>query len=73
MAVIREDDRGLFVRAGGYRGRPGGVLGYDHALDMSDGGLKAGDRVKARHISQSPLIKLRLDDGRVLFWYTRDA
>lgn len=68
-ALVREDGRGLFVRAGGYVARPGDVSGYAHAYTMSDGGLKAGDRVKAHHISQTPLTKLTLDDGRIIHWH----
>jgi hypothetical protein len=70
MSVIHGDVRGLCVIAGGYKARPGGVTGYDHAYDMSDGGLKIGDRVKARHVSGAPLIRITLADGRKLHWHT---
>lgn len=71
LTLVRSDERGLFVRAGGYVARPGGVRGYDHAYNMSDGGLRTGDHVKAHHIAGSPIVKLRLSDGTVLHWYTR--
>lgn len=69
MARVREDERGIFVIQNGLRFRPGPVNGYAHAYDMSDGGIKKGDMVKARHVSQSMLVRIRLDDGRVLHWY----
>jgi hypothetical protein len=70
MSVIRMDEKGLFVIAGGYKARPGAVTGYDHAYDMSAGGLSPGDKVKARHVSQTPLIRITLPDGRKLHWHT---
>jgi hypothetical protein len=70
MSLIRQDALGLFVIAGGYKARPGPVRGYDHAYDMSDGGLKAGDRPVARHIAGTPLIRITLADGRKLVWHT---
>lgn len=70
MSKIRQDDAGLYVVAGGYIGRPGNVRGYSHTYDMSDGNLKSGDTVKARHVAGEPLIKLKLDNGQVLRWYT---
>lgn len=69
MTLVRKDGRGLFVRAGGYIARPGNVAGYSHAYNMSDGGLKAGDRVKAHHKAQTPLTRITLDDDRVLHWH----
>lgn len=72
MSVIRQDAKGLYVIAGGYTGRPGGVGGYDHAMRMDDGGLKKGDRVKAAHVAGNPLIRIKLENGVKLYWYTRD-
>ena len=66
--LVRSDNLGLFVRAGGYVARPGDVTGYSHAYDQSDGGLKAGDYVKAYHLSGSPLTQITLSDGRKLVW-----
>lgn len=70
LALVRSDDAGLYVRAGGYTARPGNITGYDHAYRMDDGGLKAGDRVAARHIAQTPLVQLKLEDGSMLRWHT---
>jgi hypothetical protein len=72
MSTVRSDENGLFIQAGGYFGRRGGVAGYDHALKMGDGGLKAGDKVKAVHVSQSPLIRITLENGQKLHWHTDD-
>lgn len=66
---VRKDDKGLYVIAGGYVARPGEVAGYAHAYDMSDGGLREGDRVKARHVSQTPLTEITPEDGKKLRWY----
>lgn len=68
--LIREDAKGLYVKnnRGDSDYRPGDVNGYAHAFDMSDGGLKKGDKPKADHVSGSPLLRIRLDDGRVLYW-----
>jgi hypothetical protein len=52
---VREDEHGIYVVTNGEKYRPGGIPGYDHAYDMSDMGLKKGDRVWARHRAQSPL------------------
>lgn len=69
MSVIRQDSHGLFVIAGGYCARPGAVGGYSHAYNMTDGGLKAGDMVRARHIAGTPLIKLKLSPDVQLAWH----
>lgn len=69
MSVVRFDTKGLLVIAGGYRARPGDVAGYSHVYDMSDGGLKVGQHVKARHVAGTPLTKIKLSDGRVLHWH----
>jgi len=69
MSVIRSDAHGLFVVAGGYCARPGAVGGYSHAYNMSAGGLKARDMVRAHHVAGSPLIKIKTHDGTVLHWH----
>lgn len=69
LALIREDELGLYVIAGGYIGRPGDVPGYSHALPMTSGGVKTGDKVKARHVASNPLIKLITPEG-LRWWYT---
>ena len=68
MSRIREDQFGIYIRLNGSRHRPGDVTGYSHAYDMDAGGLKTGDSVKAVNVGQSPLIKITLDNGRVLRW-----
>ena len=69
MALVREDLHGIYVQAGGYYARPGGVRGYMHAYDMSNGGLVKGMKVKAKHMGGSPIIKLTLADGTHRYWY----
>lgn len=68
MSLVREDEKGLYIILNGQKRRPGSVAGMDHVYDMSDGGLKAGDKVEAHHISQSDHIKIKLDNGRELVW-----
>lgn len=66
--LVQEDSKGLYLVAGGYKSRPGPEVGYSHAFDMSDGGLKAGMKVHAHHVSQSPYNRITLADGRKLVW-----
>lgn len=71
---ICKDAKGLYITGRGLGlerpYRPGNVSGYEVAYDMSDGGLKEGDNPKTRHIPYAPLIKIQLEDGRVLHWAT---
>lgn len=69
MTVVREDADGLYVKAGGYIARPGAVRGYSHAYRMDDGGLKAGDTVKARHSAGTELTIVTLPDGSKTRWH----
>lgn len=69
MALVRADERGLYVRAGGYVARPGEVSGYAHAYDMSAGNLHAGDFVQARHVAQTPLTRITLANGERIYWH----
>jgi hypothetical protein len=69
MALVRRDQRGLFVIAGGYVARPGAVRGYEHALRMDAAGLREGDKVRARHMASSPLTKVVLGDGQTVYWH----
>lgn len=69
LATVREDKDGIYINTGGYRFRPGGVRGYDHAYDMSDGGLTKGDKIKAAHIGGSPLCRIRLIDN-TYYWHS---
>jgi hypothetical protein len=48
--------------------RPGDVNGWSHAYDQSDGRLQEGMKVKSRHMTGAPGVKITLDDGRVLVW-----
>lgn len=52
MPRIRQDDLGLYVAAGGYRGRP-----------INDTAFNLGDEVKARHRNQSTVVIVRSMDG----------
>lgn len=67
-SLVREDEHGIFIRTGGYVFRPGAAGGFDAVRDMSTGGLKVGDHVKARHVASSEFCRIRLDDGRTLHW-----
>lgn len=66
--TVRGDKKGIFVYVNGERYRPGAVSGFSHAYDMSDAGLKIGDRVIARRVAQTPLAKVVHGD-RVLHWH----
>lgn len=66
--TVRGDEKGIFVYVNGGRYRPGAVSGVSRAYDMSDGGLKIGDRVVVRHVAQTPLAKIVHGD-RVLHWH----
>lgn len=65
---VQNDEKGLYVRTGGYVFRPGATRSYSHAIRMDDAGLMAGDRVKARHKGGTPLAKLTLMDGTTTYW-----
>lgn len=67
---IRKDDRGLYItgRDGKDHYRPGDINGYSHVHDMSDGGLKAGDNPRTRHVSGAPLIMITLPSGDFVWW-----
>jgi hypothetical protein len=69
MALVRKDEQGLFVICDGVIARPGNVRGYDHALRMDGGGLAAGEKIRCRQLSGSPLVKLKLPDGTFVFWH----
>lgn len=66
---VREDAQGLFVRADGRLFRPGHVNGLPRA-DMTDGGLRLGDEIKARHVSGTTRCRVTKADGSELFWHT---
>lgn len=68
MTKVRQDTKGLYVKKDGAKARPGNVVGYDHAFDMSDGGLVVGDFVKTSHPA-GPITYLTLEDGHRLAWY----
>lgn len=68
MALVKEDEKGLFIQAGGYIARPGPIAGWMHAVKMDDGGLKKGDHVKARHKSGTPLNVITLKNNEKRYW-----
>lgn len=68
QSLVRSDENGIYIKTGGHKFRPGAVNGYYHAYRMDDGNLKAGDKVKARHIGGSPLAKLTLADDTITRW-----
>lgn len=68
MRLIREDEEGIYILLGDSRHRPGDISGYSHAYRMDSGGLTAGMKVKARHVSQTELMKLTLEDGTHRYW-----
>lgn len=67
---IRQDEKGLYIKGPYDLYRPGNVPGYDHVYNMSDTGLKAGDNLKTGYVAGTPLIKITLADGTVLYWAT---
>ena len=73
MALVREDDRGLYVISSGVTARPGAIRGYGHAYRMDDGGLAKGNKVNARHVGGTPMVRLKLPDGTVTRWYCQDS
>lgn len=73
MALVREDDEGLYIISGGVTARPGAVRGYGHAYRMDDGGLVKGDKVNACHIAGTPMVRLKLPDGTVTRWFCQDS
>jgi hypothetical protein len=73
MALVREDDEGIYVISGGVKARPGAVLGYGHAYRMDDGGLSKGDKVAASHVGGTPMVRLKLPDGTVTRWFCQDS
>lgn len=65
LKLIRKDDHGLYVKAGGYIARPVDVpwmSGYRHIKGMigdpSKTKHKEGDKVKARHMNSTPLTRV---------------
>lgn len=68
MPKVHRDDYGIYIRCGGYKSRPGNVVGYSHIFRMDDGGLQEGDTVKARHISGTPNTRIKLNSGQVIYW-----
>ncbi len=67
---IRQDEKGLYIKGPFDLYRPGGVPGYDHVYDMSDGGLAVNDNPKTSYVAGTPLIKINLADNRLLYWAT---
>lgn len=67
---VRSDDKGIYVRTDGKVFRPGEINGYSHAYIMNDGGLSAGDPVKAHHMAGTPLCKITLANDIIIVWGT---
>jgi hypothetical protein len=75
LRTIREDAHGLYIRSGYYSPddrtakpfRPGPIM-HHPTMPSDDGGLKKGDKVEARFIGQTTLIRITLKDGRVVHW-----
>lgn len=70
MTLVREDEKGLYVIAGGVTARPGAVNGYGHAYRMDDGGLTKGDKVDAKHSSGTQMVRIKLPDGTITRWFS---
>lgn len=66
---VRSDENGVFVRTGGHLFRPGSVSGLVR-VDMSDGGLRAGDEVRAGHVGGTTRCKVTTPTGADLHWHT---
>lgn len=73
MTLIRSDIKGLFIKAGGYIFRPGEIAGLSHAVDTSDGNLKVGDKIKARHVAGTTYCRITLNNGSKIYWSTEYA
>lgn len=71
IRTIHNDAQGLYIKTNGSIYRPGPVVGFDRAYAMDDGHLKAGDKVQASHVAQSPLVRIRLAE-RQLMWHLDD-
>lgn len=70
--LVRKDDVGKYMKSMGQLYRPGGVIGYDHAFDMSGEGVEVGQHMTVHHMRGHPCIKIRLDDGNMRVWATVD-
>jgi hypothetical protein len=64
MSKVWEDEKGIYVRAGGYIARPGNVAGHDHGLRMDSAGLEKGDTVDARHVAGTQLTVIYPPKGK---------
>jgi hypothetical protein len=65
---IKQDEAGLFVKSGGAKYRPGDIVGWSHAYDMSRGGLNEGDVVNVTPLSGEEICTLTRLDGYKLRW-----
>lgn len=68
MSKICADSRGVFITTSA-RFRPGNVPPYSNDHRMDDGGLAVGDKVKARNVPNTPLVRIMCEDGSVLHWH----
>lgn len=58
MSVVQQDEKGIFVL----------FEGYFHAVNMDDGGLNKGDKIRASHRAGIPTIKIILSCGCIRIW-----
>lgn len=72
MAIVREDARGIYVIEGNKNWRPGGVPGFDHIHNMTEGELKKGDEVRI-HRPAGPLCRIVTPAGVVLRWHIKNC
>jgi hypothetical protein len=66
MAIVQEDDKGLFVTIDNCIARPGHAT-YAHITD--DGGLKKGDQVEAYLLPECSLVRLNISKDKHRTWY----
>ncbi len=71
MAKIRVDSRGVFILANGSCYRPFHPEGYRHI--HKDGSVfRAGQKVKAKALSGSPLLRVKLGDVTE-YWHSHGS
>ena len=80
--IIREDKHGLYIRGRNYSKkyntindpayRPGYFSGSSHVWNTSDAGLKAGDKPQATHVNGAPFVRIKLADGKIAYWGSRN-
>jgi hypothetical protein len=70
--LIREDSNGLYIRSALGKDhlpyRPGHFRGHSHAWDTTGAGLQVGDNPKTSHVAGAPFTRIRLPDGKTVYW-----